>query len=139
MSRAYKPCKGCNEETISRTGYCSKGGCLQKSQHIKYMLAKEGHREATEELIERYTEKFNYTHECGFTAKGYEPCKVLTAEGYCKTHQHRISLAKGDPCLNCQKKTTAKNKICSLCKKQGYTLVEVPKEIPEQIREDNVA
>jgi len=89
------------------------------------MQNKNGDFQLTEDLINQYTEKFNYTHECGYQMEGREACKALTKEGYCKTHIHRISQAKGSPCLNCKKLTHAKQSICTACKALGYRAIEV--------------
>jgi len=90
MSAKYRLCKGCGNATLSNTFYCSGGQCGKKQQHIKYLMKRNNITELTEELLEQYTEKYRYTHLCGFSVKGEYKCQTLTNGGYCKTHQHRV-------------------------------------------------
>lgn len=127
-TREYRTCKGCGSKTLSPTLYCSNGKCGKIQSHIKYAASRENVTQLNEELINRYSEKFYYTNKCGFTRNGFPPCEVLTKEGYCGTHRHRVLWSKGLPCLNCKILTSAKNGLCSKCKKEGYKVVPKPQE-----------
>jgi hypothetical protein len=127
------PCLNCGGLTSSKTRYCSGNGCNKFQSRVLNQLSKNKGIEITDEFIANCVKHYSYTKECGYLFKNGSTCTKKTDGGQCSAHYGRPVAVQ---CLSCGTRTSAKNKVCGRCERDGIIVKRLPiLEIPESISE----